>query len=206
MKTRIFLVRHGETVWNRENRCQGFTDIELSEKGLAQAEAVATYLKKISELHAIYSSDLKRARKTAEAIAGKQGLEVVVDPRLRELNQGEFEGQQLQITLKDRPEVLEKWYKEPAHFQMPGGESLTMLQARAWPAFAEIIERHQGQTSALVAHNLAITVILCKILNLDLNHFRRIKQSSAALNEIVWEPYGPVIMRLNDTHFLDEII
>jgi len=205
MKTRIFLIRHGETIWNLEQRCQGFTDIELSDKGVEQAERVAAYLAKNFSLQAIYSSDLMRAKKTAEAIAQKQGLAVRIDPRLRELNQGEFEGQQLFITLKDQPEILEKWYKEPAEFLMPGGESLTQLQARTWPAFNEIVDNHQGENSAIVGHNLCITTILCKILNLHLNQFRRIKQSSAALNEIVFEPYGPVIMRLNDTHFLDGI-
>ena len=199
------MIRHGETLWNLEQRCQGFTDIELSDKGILQAERVAAYLAKNFRLQAIYSSDLARAKKTAEAIAQKQGLSVKTDQRLRELNQGEFEGQQLFVTLKDQPEVLEKWYKEPAEFLMPGGESLTQLQARTWPAFNEIVDKHQGENSVIVGHNLCITTILCKILNLHLNQFRRIKQSSAALNEVVFEPYGPQIVRLNDTHFLDGI-
>lgn len=205
MKTRVFLIRHGETLWNLEQRCQGFTDIALSERGLAQAERAAAYLKNNFSLQAVYSSDLVRAKKTAETIAAKHGLAVKTDPRLRELNQGEFEGQQLFITLKDRPEVLEKWYREPAEFVMPGGESLTQLQARTWPAFNEIVEQRRGQTLAIVCHNLCITTILCKILDLHLNKFRRLKQSSAALNEIEYGQYGPVIMRLNDTHFLDGV-
>ena len=205
MVTKIFLARHGETLWNREQRCQGFTDVDLSEKGKKQAEKLARYLAKISRLEAVYSSDLIRARKTAEAIARLQGLEVITDPRLRELNQGEIEGKSLNCLITDYPEVLQKWVTEPAEVKMPGGESLRQLQARAWQAFAEIVEKHRGEEIAIVAHNLCNTAILCKILELDLNHFRRIKQSSGALNIIEITNTGPVIIRLNDTHFLEEL-
>ena len=205
MKTLVFLVRHGETLWNREQRCQGFTDVDLSEKGKEQAEKLARYLAKISRLEAVYSSDLIRARKTAEAIARLQGVEVQTDARLRELNQGEIEGKNLNSLLMDYPEILQKWMTEPAEVKMPGGESLRQLQARAWQAFQEIVEKNRGAELAIVAHNLCNTAILCKILELDLNHFRRIKQSSGALNIIEITNTGPVIIRLNDTHFLEEL-
>jgi len=203
MKTRVFLIRHGETLWNREQRCQGFTDIDLSEKGAQQAERLARYLARISKLEAVYSSDLIRARKTAEAIARRQGLVVKVDSRLRELNQGEIEGKNLSDLATCYPEILQKWLVEPADVEMPGGESLSQLQQRAWKAFSEITERHQGSEIAIVAHNLCNITIICKLLELDLNHFRRIKQSSGALNEIELTENGPVIIRLNDTHFLE---
>jgi len=203
MRTRVFLIRHGETVWNREQRCQGFTDVELSDLGLEQAERAAEYLKSISRLSAIYSSDLKRASRTAEAIAAKQGLKVALDPRLRELNQGEMEGRNLKEMMSLRPDFLAQWMERPAELVMPGGESLAQLQIRAWQAYSEMVERHPEQAIAMVGHNLCITAILCKILDLHLNFFRRIKQSSAALNEIEYYPYGPVIMRMNDTHFLN---
>jgi len=202
-KTRIFLIRHGETQWNREQKCQGFSDVALSEKGLLQAESLARYLAKTVRLSSVYSSDLIRARKTAEIIAQKQGHIVQTDPRLRELNQGELEGKNLMTMLGNYPELLEKWIKAPKEVIMPAGESLVQLQARAWHAFSEIIERHPGDTLAIVGHNLCNTTILSKLLDLDLNHFRRIKQFSAALNEIEFGPQGPVILRLNDTHFLD---
>jgi broad specificity phosphatase PhoE len=190
-------------LWNREQRCQGFTDIELSDKGMEQAELVGRYLQKTTELNAVYSSDLARAKKTAEIIARKYKLEVNTDPRLRELNQGQMEGKNLSGMLEKEPAFLEKWLKAPADFIMPGGESLKQLQARAFRAYSEIIARHNGQTVAIVGHNLANTTILCKILDLHLDFFRRLKQSTAALNEIEYGPYGPVIIRLNDTHFLN---
>lgn len=190
-------------MWNREQRCQGFTDIELSDQGMEQAELVGSYLKKIAELNAVYSSDLARAKKTAELIAQKHGLELITDSRLRELNQGEMEGKNLAGMLEEQPDFLEKWLKAPADFVMPGGESLKQLQARAFRAYSEIVAKHRGQTVAIVGHNLCNTTILCKILDLHLDFFRRLKQSTAALNEIEYSPSGPVIIRLNDTHFLN---
>ena len=203
MKTRIFLIRHGETLWNREQRCQGFSDIALSEKGLEQADRLAKYLDRTGKLSAVYSSDLIRAKKTAEPIAKKQNLEVQTDPRLRDLNQGELEGKNISSMLGKYPELLEKWAKTPKEVIMPGGESLPQLQARAWTAFSEIVERHLGETLAIVGHNLCNITILSKILELDLNNFRRLKQFSASLNEFEISPQGSVILRLNDTHFLD---
>ena len=202
-KTRIFLIRHGETLWNLEQRCQGFTDIALSERGLEQAKRLARYLSKIARLSAIYSSDLIRARKTAEVIAEAYRLEVQIDARLRELNQGRLEGKNLMNMLEEYPELLEKWMNNAKEVIMPGGESIIQLQARAWQAFSEIIERHQGMEIAIVSHNMCNITILCKLLDIDLNNFRRLKQSSAALNEIEIGPRGAVILRLNDTHFLD---
>ena len=203
MKTRVFLIRHGETLWNREQRCQGFADVDLSDKGLDQAHRLGRYLAKLLYLSAVYSSDLVRAKKTAEIIAQKQLLTVQTDARLRELNQGELEGKNLMSMLGDYPELLEKWMNAPREVTMPGGESLVQLQARTWQAFNEIIERHRGDSIVIVGHNLCNVTILSKLLDLDLNLFRRLKQHSAALNEIEIGPHGPVILRLNDTHFLD---
>ena len=89
--TTLLLARHGETDWNREFRIQGSSDIELNELGRKQAHALAQELEHV-ELDAIYSSDLSRARATAEAVAASHGLEVRLDPRLRERSFGSWEG------------------------------------------------------------------------------------------------------------------
>lgn len=203
MKTRIFLIRHGETLWNRDQLCQGFTDVELSETGIEQAHRLGRYLAKLISLSAVYASDLARAKKTGQIIAEKQLLTVQTDHRLRELNQGELEGKNLMRMLEEHPALLEKWMNAPKEVTMPGGESLPQLQERAWQAFSQIVQRHEGDHLAIVAHNLCNVTILAKLLGIDLNHFRVLKQHSAALNEIELGPRGPVIIRLNDTHFLD---
>ena len=89
--TTLLLARHGETDWNRQLRIQGSSDIELNDLGRRQAQALAQDLTDV-ELDAIYSSDLARARQTAEPVAATHGLEVRFDPRLRERSFGSWEG------------------------------------------------------------------------------------------------------------------
>jgi broad specificity phosphatase PhoE len=201
MSTRVILVRHGETQWNRERRCQGFTDVPLSEVGLEQAERLSRALSRES-LAAVFSSDLIRARKTAEIIARPHQLPVQVDARLRELNQGILEGQNMEGLLAHHAELLKAWMADPAHTQMPQGESLLEIQARGWAAIREIVERHPDRTVAVVAHNLLNVAVICRALDLDLNHFRRLKQHSSAINEIEFGLHGTTLIRLNDIHHL----
>ena len=201
MATRLILVRHGETQWNLERRCQGFTDIPLSAAGIEQAELLSRALSK-EPLAAVYSSDLLRARKTAELIARPHALLVQTDARLRELNQGVLEGQNMDGLLAHHAELLKQWMADPAHTKMPGGESLLEIQARGWAAVTEIAERHAEKTTAVVAHNLLNVAVICKALELDLNRFRRIKQHTTAINELEFGNHGTVLIRLNDTHHL----
>ena len=91
MKTTIFLIRHGETVWNRESRMQGYRNVPLSDSGREQAAKLADYLKN-ETFHAIYSSDLSRAAETAQLVAEKHQMPVIVFPEFRERNCGEWEG------------------------------------------------------------------------------------------------------------------
>ncbi len=198
---RILLIRHGETLWNREERCQGFSDVALSERGIKQAQLLSRALQG-DRLDAIYSSDLIRAKKTADIIAEPHGISVHTDVRLREMNQGHLEGKNIEEMLKEYPEVLRNWMQAPAEMVMPGGESLKQIQDRGWHAFQEIMEKHQGKDIAIVGHNLLNVCILCNILGIDLNDFRKIKQHSSAINEIEDGKYGLVIIRLNDTHHL----
>jgi alpha-ribazole phosphatase/probable phosphoglycerate mutase len=202
MSTRIFLIRHGETLWNLEKRCQGFTDIPLSETGEKQAELLSRALSR-ETLAAVYASDLIRARRTAEIIARPHGLAVNTDARLRELNQGELEGQNMEGLLAHHAELLKNWMADPAHTRMPRGESLLEIQGRGWAAVSEIAARHPGAAVAVVAHNLLNVAVISKALGLDLNHFRRLKQHSSAINEIEFGNHGTVLIRLNDVHHLD---
>jgi broad specificity phosphatase PhoE len=201
LNTRLLLIRHGETLWNREQRCQGFSDVALSELGVKQAQLLSRALQR-GRVDAFYSSDLIRAKKTAEIIAEPHGISVRTDVRLREMNQGQLEGKNIEEMLKEYPEILRQWVQTPAEVVMPGGESLKQIQGRGWHAFQEIMEKHPGQNIAIVGHNLLNVCILCKILDIDLNNFRKIKQHSSAINEIEQGPHGLVIIRLNDTHHL----
>lgn len=199
----LLLVRHGETLWNRERRFQGFSDTPLSERGLRQARALAKGLRD-RPLAAVYASDLNRAKATAETIAREQGLEVRVDARLREMNQGRLEGKALEDLLREYPGLLERWLAEPGEVRMPGGESLRCAQERAWEVVQEIRAAFPEGTVVLVGHNLCLLTVICRAVGLDLNHFRRLRIENASITEILFSGTEPVLLRLNDTSHLEE--
>lgn len=120
---RLILVRHGETLWNAIHRFQGFSDIELSPKGITQARLLAISLRGES-LTAIYTSPLKRARQTAEIIAQYHDCPLIVDEGLKEINQGQLEGLTGEDLRRDFPDFLRRWIQDPGNIHLPHGESL----------------------------------------------------------------------------------
>jgi phosphoserine phosphatase len=201
MPLRVLLIRHGETIWNLQRRCQGFTDIPLSETGEAQARMLAAALKP-SPLGAIISSDLIRARRTAEIIAEPHKLTPKTDARLRELNQGDLEGKNIQDMLADHPALLKQWMETPAETTMPGGESIRSVQARAWRAIEDLQRTYDNSLIAVVGHNLCINSIICRAIGLDLNNFRRLRLENASISELEFMSHGPVLVRVNEINHL----
>jgi broad specificity phosphatase PhoE len=163
--TRLILVRHGETDWNREGRYMGQTDQPLNDKGLAQAEAAAHSLQGTT-LAAIYTSDLRRARQTAEAMARTTGATVVVDRRLRELGQGNWEGQLFSHIEQVDAELLARRRTDPMDTRPPGGESVREAQGRVLPLLAELAHRYPTDRVAVVSHGGLLAVIKAYLLDL----------------------------------------
>ena len=196
----LYLIRHGETDWNVERRCQGFSDSPLNETGRRQAEATARHLSDI-KIDAIYSSTLGRAYEMACLIAGYHGASVRTTDAFRELNQGEFEGLTLTELVENHSDFLQRWLSNPADIKVPGGESMRELQARAWSALEEIVEGRDDGNVVVVSHNLCNLALLCRIMKLDLADFRRLHQDVAAINivEFGGQWPHPVVLRLNDT-------
>lgn len=135
----VYLVRHGETEWNRAGRCQGVTDIPLTEKGIQQAQAVAQVFAS-QRLSCILSSPLQRAQETANRIATPHGLACETVPGLQEWDQGELEGLTGAQLLSNHTEFFQRWQHDPAQTPPPGGETLQVLQSRAWPIIDQLRE------------------------------------------------------------------
>ncbi len=172
MTVQIVLVRHGATDWNLQGRCQGATDRELNAAGIRQAEEIAAALFKES-VHAIYSSNLKRARQTAEAIAQPHNLPVVIEDDIRELDHGELEGLTFNEIKETYPDFIRRWRTEPAEIQVPGGERLVDVAERAWQGLTRVVARHRSAESiVVVSHNFPILGILCRITGTHLNSYR----------------------------------
>jgi broad specificity phosphatase PhoE len=155
-----------------ERRCQGSSDRDLSEVGLRQAEQIAARLSR-ENVTAIYASDLKRARRTAEVIGQPHGLPVLIEESMRELNHGHLEGMTFSEIRQNFGDFLTRWRTEPAELQVPGGERLIDVAHRAWTGLTQIAERHSTTDQiVVVSHNFPIVGIVCRITGTHLNHYR----------------------------------
>jgi broad specificity phosphatase PhoE len=156
----ISLARHGETNDNVEPiRAQGFTDTPLNETGRRQARELAERVAGDGFV-SLWSSDLSRARETAEIVGAKIGLEPRLDSRLREGARGRWEGRLFIDIERDEPERYAAWRRAGPDFRFPGGESLLEQQQRV-VASLDDVER-AGELSALViCHGGSIRVVLC---------------------------------------------
>lgn len=171
--TKVFLVRHGATDWNKEKRAQGHADIDLNEDGHKQAAAVATELAH-QHLKAVYSSDLKRALDTATPIAAAHGLEVAIDKDFREIDQGEWEGL---TTDEIRSRWPDLWGPNRHYNARPGGESPQQVKERSLRALARAVAAHPGDAEeiAVVSHGGTIRWLSAEALGYDDYRSRRIR-------------------------------
>jgi broad specificity phosphatase PhoE len=156
---RIVFIRPGETDWNRSGRWQGRVAVPLNEHGIAQAQALARFVRNIG-IGALYASPLRRAAQTAEIIAEKLGYAVIYDERLSERNIGHWQG----LT----PAEMSAWYSEEytalmhdrLNYVIPGGESRLNVQTRMQAAFEDILAQDKGETVGVLSHSSAIRSLL----------------------------------------------
>ena len=156
--TRLCLVRHGETEWNAARRIQGQIDIGLNATGLRQAEAAGRWLK-TAGIMALYSSDLKRARTTAEAIGQALGLVPVLVPEMRERRYGTFEGLTYDEAKVKYPEGYAAFEGRNADYSFENGESLHAMFERVTGRLKQIAAAHCGQNVVVVLHGGVLDII-----------------------------------------------
>jgi broad specificity phosphatase PhoE len=198
----IVLVRHGATDWNLEHRCQGSTDRDLSETGLHQAEEIAIRLR-AETVHGIYSSDLKRARQTAEVISQHHGLPVAIETQIRELDHGHLEGLTFAEIKQNYGAFLSRWRSEPAELEVPGGERLIDVAERAWSGLNRIAARHgPAERIVVVSHNFPIVGIVCRITGTHLNNYRNFHLDPCGMTRLQRNPDGRwQVTHINDDEF-----
>jgi 2,3-bisphosphoglycerate-dependent phosphoglycerate mutase len=149
--TAILLIRHGETLWNRAGRVQGWQDSPLTDIGRAQAEALAERLSG-ERIERLIASDLGRARQTAAPIASRLGIGIECDPGLRERNYGIFEGRTYGEIEREDPEAYAYIARRDPEYVIPGGESGATFSIRVLGALERIAAAHAGHRIAVVAH------------------------------------------------------
>ncbi len=202
--TRLYLVRHGETTWNDEQRFQGHIDVPLNARGWRDAERLATRFAD-ERVDAIYTSDLRRAFDTAEVIARELRKTKICEPRLREANMGELQG----MVYAD---VRARWFSDvptmPCYFvddAPPGVECLRALQTRLLEAVNDLVVRHANETILIVNHGAGLRVLFCAWLNMPLEDYWKLQFDSASVSQVVLTERGAVVALLNDTAHLHNL-
>ncbi len=158
--TRIYFVRHCEATGNAQRIFQGSTDCDISELGRKQLEFLSERFKDV-QLDAVYSSPLKRARLTAEAIAKNKKISVTVNQDLRELHGGIVEGKPFMEGFKGQPELCDAWNNHPQDFAPEGGEHMKDAYSRICKVTAEIVKENKDKTIAITAHGGVFRCLFC---------------------------------------------
>ncbi len=201
--TLLLCMRHGETDWNASQRVQGHTDIALNARGRAQARALERALHG-QELHAVYSSDLSRARQTAEPLARQRNLPLHCDRRLRERAFGAFEGSSFTQLETLHPEHCARWRcRDPQWAAPAGGESLLELRQRIADVVREIAARHPGQVVAMVSHGGALDCLYRLATGQQLQAPRTWELRNAAINRLLASEGGLSLVGWNDCAHLE---
>ncbi|HKZ57532.1 MAG TPA: alpha-ribazole phosphatase [Thermodesulfovibrionales bacterium] len=209
MVTTLYLIRHGETEGGEVRRYKGTIDVPLSEIGVRQMEQVSKYIVekggKGGLMSAVYCSDLTRAIRSAEIVADPHSLKPVIISSLRERNFGLWEGMSFDEIMEKYPLEFDAWAGNPLKFSPMEGESTLAMRDRVIQAMSEIMENHNKENIAIVAHGGVNRIILCHILGIPLENIFRIEQDYGALNIIeFWDKY-PVVKLLNGSSNVESI-
>lgn len=203
--TDIFLIRHGETAWNAEKRLQGHLDIPLNAQGERQAAALARALAD-EKFDAIISSDLVRARSTAQAVASAHGMTLRTDPALRERCFGAFEGLLYEELEARFPLAHAQWRARDPHARYPGGErraeTFAEFSRRAVDAVIRIAEEHRGQRIALFSHGGVLDCVYRAAHGMDISAPRNFDVLNASINHVRWDGEKLQVLRWSDNAHL----
>lgn len=174
---RLILVRHGEPVASAKGKCYGKLDVGLSERGRAQMEKVSAALESVA-IDAVYTSPRRRARESAELLSS----EIVIDPRLSEIDFGELEGLSYDEAAERFPHLYKRWMEDPTAVKFPGGESFSEMRARVLEALSLVREVHEEQTVAIVSHGGVNRIVLAEALGVASRNIFHMEQSHAGVS------------------------
>ena len=196
--TSVYLVRHGQTEWNRELRFRGRADIPLNENGHKQASAIADTLKD-KGINAIYTSPLRRSIETARPAAAVLHLDITTVQGFIDISYGEWEGLAYEEVRRRYAKLYREWEERPHLVKFPKGESLDDVSRRSFSAFTEIVEKNSGKSILIIPHRVVNKVLLCALLGLSNSHFWSIHQDTGCINVIEYSNRRFVLVRMNDT-------
>lgn len=198
----LFLLRHGESVWNKEQRIQGRKDPGLSESGKRQAREAASLLKK-EGIEVIYSSGLKRCAQTAGIIAKITGAKIVFRPGIEEIILGVWQGKTIEEVRNRYPKIYKAWLKAPSKARIPGWEGISRFTRRVDRAFKKILSEDCAQSVCVVTHWGVIAAFLSKTFHADFDSiFKTVRIDNCGISKILYKNGKAVIQCINNTRYM----
>lgn len=204
--TTLYLIRHGATDANMQRPyvLQGTgVNLGLNSVGRSQAAAVGQFLRTRPIDH-VYASPLLRAVETAQAVAEFHRQQVATVEPLLEVDVGQWEGLDWDTIMSRHPEAYRAFMDNPAENPYLGGESYSDVHRRAQPAIQDLLERHMGQTLAVVAHNVVNRVVLAGLLGLDIAKAKGVRQENGCINVIRYRPGETTAITINAVFHLED--
>ena len=201
--TKILLTRHGHVEGIEPERFRGRAELALTERGLAEAQALARRIATGWKPVEVYTSALQRCVVTGASIARACGIGAAPLPGLMDIDYGQWQMRTHDEVKAEAPEAYRQWKTMPQSMRFPGGESLQDLVARTADVLRLVLERHAGETVVLVGHDSVNRALLLQLLDAPLSAYGRLAQDPATLNEVDIEDGAVRILRVNDTRHLD---
>jgi broad specificity phosphatase PhoE len=205
MNLMLYLLRHGQTEFSRENCfCGGGLDPDLTEDGHAMAAAFSAAYRRLP-WQAIYTSSLRRTQSTARPLATAVGLPLEIRADLREIGYGEWEGKDIETVSHEYHDDYLRWTADPAWYPPTGGEPAVAIASRGMRVIEEIQRSFKSGNVLLVSHKATIRILLCELLGIDVGRFRfRLSCPVGSVSVIEFSKHGPLLHALADRLHLDE--
>jgi broad specificity phosphatase PhoE len=196
----VFLLRHGETAWNKLGRVMGRSQVPLGADGIQQIKKIAPLIATL-ELDGIYTSPLRRAVQTAKVVAAATKLPICKSEGLNEIAFGAWTGRHFDELIDN--ELYRRFIKSPAKTLLPGGETISDVQRRGLKVIDEAAQRVPGGRFLFVSHGDVIRAILCHYMKLPLHEYRRLRVDNGSLSALQTDRRWAEIKYVN---YLHEII
>jgi len=203
MNTEIFLIRHGETVWNTKKLIQGQLDSPLTDNGIRQSNLLSKRIKKINP-DIIYTSDLKRAIDTANIINQHINKDVIEISGVRERHWGVFQGADWPKVKKFFPTQYKYYKNDSKNYMIPNGESYNQVAKRTMDSLSDIIKNHENQKIVVVTHGGVISPLIRNLLSIPYKTHRKFMISNTSITKLLYNEFGFSILSLGDIAHLED--
>ena len=202
MNTEIFLIRHGETIWNTKKLIQGQLDSPLTDNGIRQSNLLSQRIKKINP-DIIYTSDLKRAIDTANIINQHINKDIIEISGVRERNWGVFQGADWSKVKKFFPTQYKYYRNDSKNYKIPNGESYTQVTKRTMDSLEDIVENHKNQKVVIVTHGGVISPLIRDLLSIPYKTHKKFVISNTSITKLLYNDFGFSILSLGDIAHLE---